>query len=82
MNIITVYSISTVSSDDENDFEHDLDDALTRGAYVELSIAKILTTGAATAGKTCTKHYIFDMPPPPQYKMTAKSRAKMIITEM
>ena len=27
-------------------------------------------TGAATAGKTCTKHYIFDIPPPDQYTST------------
>ena len=35
-----------------------------------LHITKVLTTGAATAGKTCTKHYIFDKPPPGQYTST------------
>ena len=35
-----------------------------------LHITKVLTTGAATAGKTCTKHYIFDKPPPKQYTST------------
>jgi hypothetical protein len=43
---------------------------LSKGAYVVLKITKILTTGAATAGKTCTKHYIFDKPPPDQYTST------------
>ena len=35
-----------------------------------LRITKVLTTGAATAGKTCTKHYVFDKPPPKQYTST------------
>jgi hypothetical protein len=43
---------------------------LNKGAYVELNITKVLTTGAATTGKTCTKHYIFGLPPPDQYTST------------
>jgi hypothetical protein len=43
---------------------------LDKGAYVELNVTKVLTTGAATAGKTCTKHYIFGLPPPGQYTST------------
>ena len=48
-----LYSISTDSSGDF--FEHNLDDALNKGAYVVLNTTKVLTTGAATAGKTCMK---------------------------
>ena len=55
------------STDSSADFERDLSDALNKGAYVVLNITKVLTTGAATAGKICTKHYIFDKPPPDQY---------------
>ena len=43
---------------------------MNKGAYAVLNITKILTIGAATAGKTCTKHYIFDKPPPGQYTST------------
>ena len=62
--------LSTDSDGDKRGFEHDLGDALNKGTCVVLNITKILTTGAATAGKTCTKHYIFDMPPPKQYNST------------
>jgi hypothetical protein len=43
---------------------------LNKGAYVVLNVTKVLTTGAATAGKTCTKHYIFGLPKPDQYTST------------
>ena len=52
------------------DFGNYLGDALSKGAFVVLNITKVLTTGAATAGKTCTIHYIFDKPQPDQYTST------------
>ena len=61
---------NSIFTDSSDDFERKLDNVLNKEAFVVLNITKILTTGAATAGKTCTKHYIFGIPPPRQYTST------------
>ena len=46
------------------DYEHELNLLLEKEGYVELTTSKILITGAAGSGKTCTKHILYKLPPP------------------
>ena len=48
----------------EPDYERELNLLLEREGYVELTMSKLLITGAAGSGKTCTKHILYKQPPP------------------
>ena len=45
-------------------YERELDLLLEKEGYVELTMSKLLITGAAGSGKTCTKHILYKLPPP------------------
>ena len=47
------------------DFEKELNMLLEKEGYVQLTISKVLITGAAGSGKTCTKCLLYKLPPPP-----------------
>ena len=43
---------------------------LTNEGHVELDISKVIITGAAGSGKTCTKLLLYKLPPPVQHQST------------
>ena len=52
------------------EYAQEINDAIGKGATIKLTITKILTTGTAGTGKTCTKHYLFNRKPPERHNST------------
>ena len=52
------------------DYETELNLLLEKEGYVELTMSKLLITGAAGSGKTCTKHILYKLPPPKERDST------------
>ena len=53
-----------------HDYETELNLLLEKEGYVELTMSKLLITGAAGSGKTCTKHILYKLPPPKERDST------------
>ena len=54
----------------ETGYEEELNQLLTDEGHVELDISKVIITGAAGSGKTCTKLLLYKCPPPVQRQST------------
>lgn len=54
----------------EKDFENELNRLLDTEEHVDLTITKVLLTGAGGSGKTCTKCTLYNIPSPAEYQST------------
>ena len=54
----------------EKGYEEELNQLLTSEGHVELDISKVIITGAAGSGKTCTKLLLYKLPPPEHRQST------------
>ena len=54
----------------DKDYENELNSLLENEGHVEMEVSKVLITGAAGSGKTCTKHILCKLKPPKEHTST------------